>query len=106
VTNDGVRANVEVGLRYLESWFAGNGAAAINDLMEDTATAEIARSQLWQWVHEGTATVDGGGVTADSVRSLATETGVRGPAREVFEQVALSEPFVEFLTIPAYERLP
>jgi malate synthase len=106
VTTDGVRANVEVGMRYLESWFAGNGAAAINDLMEDAATAEIARSQLWQWVHLGIRTAGGEEVTAELVRSYASETGIGDPARPTFEHVALSEPFVEFLTIPAYERLP
>ncbi|MGZ4124966.1 MAG: malate synthase A [Actinomycetota bacterium] len=105
VTAAGVRADVEVGLRYLESWFAGDGAAAINDLMEDAATAEIARSQLWQWVHHGTTTAEGETVTIEMVRRCADETGIEGPAREVFEQVALSEPFTEFLTIPAYERL-
>jgi malate synthase len=105
VTAAGVRADAEVGLRYLESWFAGDGAAAINDLMEDAATAEIARSQLWQWVHHGTTTADGETVTVEMVRRCADETGVEGPAREVFERVALSEPFTEFLTIPAYERL-
>ncbi|MGZ4114027.1 MAG: malate synthase A [Actinomycetota bacterium] len=105
VTAAGVRADVEAGLRYLESWFAGDGAAAINDLMEDAATAEIARSQLWQWVHHGTTTAEGEMVTTEMVRRCADETGIEGPAREVFEQVALSEPFTEFLTIPAYERL-
>ncbi len=106
VTTDGVRANVDVGLRYLESWFAGNGAAAIHDLMEDAATAEISRSQLWQWVHHGVPTADGEPVTADTVRRYAGELGVGGDARNVFERVALSEPFMEFLTIPAYELLP
>jgi malate synthase len=106
VTLEGVRADVEVGLRYLESWFAGDGAAAINDLMEDAATAEIARSQLWQWVRHAVPTAEGEVVTADLVRRCAAETGVGGPAREVFERVVLSEAFVEFLTIPAYERLP
>jgi malate synthase len=106
VTSAGVRANVEVGLRYLESWFAGNGAAAINDLMEDAATSEIARSQLWQWIHHGTSTSDGGPVTADLVRRWADDTAIAGTVRDVFEEVALSTAFVEFLTIPAYERLP
>ena len=106
VTGAGVRANVEVGLRYLESWFAGNGAAAINDLMEDAATAEIARSQLWQWVHHGVTTSDGEPVTGQTIRSCADDVAIGGDAREVFEEVGLSEPFAEFLTIPAYERLP
>jgi len=106
VTDGGVRANVEVGLRYLDAWFGGNGAAAINDLMEDAATAEIARSQVWQWLHHGVSTAEGSTVTPERVRSLIDEIGVAGDVRDVFEEVTLSRPFVEFLTVPAYERLP
>jgi malate synthase len=105
VTDAGVRANVEVGLRYLEAWFAGNGAAAINDLMEDAATSEISRSQVWQWVHHGVTTADGASMTPERVRSLIDEIGIAGNARDIFEEVSLSSPFAEFLTVPAYERL-
>jgi malate synthase len=104
VTDDGVRNNVSVGLRYLESWLRGIGAVAIYNLMEDAATAEIARSQLWQWVHHGR-------VGADEVRRLADEEladageGRWDDAREVFESVALAERFVEFLTLPAYDKI-
>jgi malate synthase len=120
VTADGVRSNVNVGLRYIESWLHGIGAASIDNLMEDVATAEIARSQLWQWVHSGVRLPHGEVVTRELVRSaVASElnrlrstlggeafgAGRWTDAREVFEQVALAEEFVEFLTIPAYERL-
>jgi malate synthase len=120
VTADGVRSNVNVGLRYIESWLRGVGAAGIDNLMEDVATAEIARSQLWQWVHGAVRLPHGEVVTADLVRStVASELNrIRGTlgddaysagrwsdAREVFEQVALADEFVEFLTVPAYERL-
>jgi malate synthase len=102
VTEDGLRANVSVGVRYLASWLSGTGAAAIDNLMEDVATAEISRSQVWQWVHAGL-------FTREHVRELldreAAGEGLE-PAREVFEAVALSDEFVEFLTLPAYERLP
>jgi malate synthase len=101
ITDEGVHANVDVGLRYLDSWLGGVGAAAINNLMEDVATAEISRAQLWQWVHQGA-------VSADRVRELAAEEsgGLRDRrAAEIFERVALSDHFEEFLTLPAYGYL-
>jgi malate synthase len=101
VTDEGLRLNVRVGVRYLEAWLNGTGAAAIENLMEDVATAEISRSQVWQWVHAGRFTPD------DVRKVLAEELGDEAAeAREVFEQVALSEDFVEFLTLAAYDRLP
>ena len=104
VTDDGVRLNVSVGIQYIGSWLAGTGAAAINNLMEDAATAEISRSQIWQWVRHGRverAQVEE--VVADELRTLG-ET--YRPAAELFQQVALDPDFVEFLTLPAYELLP
>jgi malate synthase len=101
ITDEGVHMNVDVGLRYLDAWLGGVGAAAINNLMEDVATAEISRAQLWQWVHQGA-------VSADRVRELAAaESGeLRDPrAAEIFERVALSDHFEEFLTLPAYDYL-
>jgi malate synthase len=104
VTDEGVQNNVSVGLRYLESWLRGVGAAAIYNLMEDAATAEIARSQVWQWLRHGRA-------DADQVRRFEEEElaeagdGRWDDAREVFDSVALSEDFVEFLTLPAYEKI-
>jgi malate synthase len=120
VTEGGVRNNVSVGIQYLESWLRGSGAVAIFNLMEDAATAEISRSQIWQWVHNGVSTADGTAITADYVRGIADEelakikdtvgaeryeSGRYAEARELFEQVALADDFVEFLTLPAYERL-
>jgi malate synthase len=103
VTEEGVRNNVTVGIAYLESWLAGNGAAAINNLMEDAATAEISRSQIWQWKTHGTQMADGRPVTPELVRELAGDAS--GPAYELFEATALADELPEFLTLPAYERL-
>jgi malate synthase len=108
VTEEGVRANVAVGLRYLDSWLGGVGAAAIFNLMEDVATAEISRAQLWQWVRHGAELDDGRPVTAELVRAIAAEESgeLRDPrAAELFDRVALSERFEEFLTLPAYDYL-
>jgi malate synthase len=113
-TEAGLRAAVDVGVRYVVSWLNGNGAAAINNLMEDAATAEISRSQIWQWVHNGVRLSDGQLVTADLVRdvlaqtraALAGEVGDRlDEACELFESVALGDQFVDFLTLPAYELI-
>jgi malate synthase len=115
VTEAGVRLNVDVGLRYLEAWLGGTGAAAIHNLMEDAATAEISRAQLWQWVRHGTRTAEGTTIDAAFVRSVidaeidarrADATPHLDAARDVFEQVALADDFVEFLTLPAYDLLP
>ena len=120
VTEGGVRLNVDVGLRYLEAWLSGTGAAAIHNLMEDAATAEISRAQLWQWVRHGVRTSEGSVVDAAMVRCvIADELAARRDelgaddfaashfeaAHAVFEQVSLGEHFVDFLTVPAYERL-
>jgi malate synthase len=120
ITDAGVRNNVNVALQYLESWLRGTGAAAISNLMEDTATAEIARSQVWQWIRHGARTKEGGLVTRDLIRRVedqelakvreaigaeAFSKGRFNEAREIFELVALGDEFVEFLTIPAYERI-
>jgi malate synthase len=113
ITMDGVRANVSVGIRYLAAWLSGVGAAAIDNLMEDVATAEISRSQIWQWVHHGVTTAEGIQVTESLIRSLAGEV-VAGmdaegseaeTARKIFEEVALSDDFVDFLTLSAYESI-
>jgi len=105
VTEEGVRANVSVGIRYLASWLSGAGAAAIDNLMEDAATAEISRSQIWQWVRHGRVErADVERTIVDVVAELPLEPVV-DEARALFEQVALGEDFTEFLTLPAYERL-
>src|SRR3990172_4348685 len=104
ITEEGVRANVSVGIRYLASWLSGVGAAAIDNLMEDAATAEISRSQIWQWVNHGrVARGDVERAIADVVGELPSQPVVE-EARMLFEQVALGEEFTEFLTLPAYER--
>ena len=105
ITEDGVRANVSVGIRYIASWLSGMGAAAIDNLMEDAATAEISRSQIWQWVRHGRiAREDVERIVAEVVAELPDEPVVH-EARALFERVALGEDFPEFLTLPAYERL-
>ena len=105
VTEEGVRANVSVGIRYIASWLSGVGAAAIDNLMEDAATAEISRSQVWQWVrHERVAREDVERIVADVVAELPSEP-VFEEARALFEQVALADDFPEFLTLPAYDKL-
>jgi malate synthase len=114
-TENGLRAAVDVGVRYLASWLSGNGAAAIHNLMEDAATAEISRSQVWQWVRNGVVLETGAKVTTDLVRSVLAETRAAlvdtvpaeflDPAVELFEQVALADDFPDFLTLPAYERI-
>ena len=105
VTETGVRANVSVGLAYLASWLAGNGAAAINNLMEDAATAEISRSQIWQWIHHGRVErADVERIIGEVMAELPDEP-VYYEAREVFEKVALREVFVDFLTLTAYAQL-
>ncbi|MBA3733717.1 MAG: malate synthase A [Actinobacteria bacterium] len=98
VTGDGLRTNVSVGVRYLDAWLNGVGAAAIDNLMEDVATAEISRAQVWSWV-------DAGHFDAARVRDEVSRIEASPTAKEVFEEVALARHFVEFLTLPAYDRL-
>ncbi|SHN28451.1 malate synthase A [Cryptosporangium aurantiacum] len=107
VTEAGVRANVSVALQYLKAWIGGLGAVAINNLMEDAATAEISRSQVWQWIAQGTILDTGEPVTEALVRRLLDEEVAKlgegyDQARTLFEQVALADEFVDFLTLPAY----
>ena len=105
ITDAGVRQNVSVGIRYLAAWLSGVGAAAIDNLMEDAATAEISRSQVWQWVHHGRVSRPDVERTIDEVTAGLPDDRVYVEARTLFEQVALGERFTEFLTLPAYERL-
>jgi malate synthase len=112
VTEAGLRGNVRVGLLYLASWLGGNGAAGINNLMEDAATAEISRSQVWQWVHNDVELDTGTTVTADLVRQIMAEE-VAGlgdvphlaEAERLFSEVALADDYADFLTLPAYEAV-
>jgi malate synthase len=105
ITERGLRNDVDVGIRYIAAWLGGNGAAAIHGLMEDAATAEIARAQVWQWVRHRAQLDDGRPVTAELVRELVAETGGPDLPRQLFERVALDGDFAEFLTLAAYDRL-
>jgi malate synthase len=114
VTEAGTRLNVSVTLQYLDSWLRGNGAAAINNLMEDAATAEISRSQLWQWRTTATTLDDGRPLAAARYRAIRDEelAALGGPtagrlrdAAELLDQLVLDDDLVEFLTLPAYARL-
>jgi len=122
ITEEGLRSNVNVAIQYISSWLRGVGAAAIYGMMEDAATAEIARAQVWQWVRHRAELEDGRTITAELVREFETseleqiraeiaddkwfETEGRPDlSREIFEEVALADEFVEFLTLPAGERL-
>jgi malate synthase len=99
VTDEGLRVNVSVGVRYLDAWLQGVGAAAIDNLMEDAATAEISRAQVWSWVQAGR--FDEARVRAEIAKVEAADV-----AKEVFADVALSTPFKDFLTTTAYAHLP
>ena len=114
VSEDGVRANISVALQYINSWLNGVGAAGINNLMEDAATAEISRGQIWQWIRHGAELDDGRSVTSELYESLrdeelaslgGSEESRYGDAVEILDQLVLNEEFTEFLTLPAYEYL-
>jgi malate synthase len=103
ITEAGLRSNVSVGIQYLAAWLQGSGAVAINNLMEDAATAEISRSQIWQWLHHGRFDEDD--VRRITEEELASLGDGYGDARAIFERVATQPDYVEFLTLPAYDRL-
>lgn len=114
ISEAGVRQNVSVALQYLNAWLNGNGAAAINNLMEDAATAEISRSQLWQWIHHGAALNDGRPVTAALYAQIRDEELAKlggrsveryADATSILDTLVLSEQFIEFLTLIAYDKL-
>jgi len=99
ITEAGLRLNVSVGVRYVDAWLQGVGAAAIDNLMEDAATAEISRAQVWSWVQSGR-------FDEARVREEIALIEASDAAKEVFADVALSVPFKDFLTTSAYDRLP
>ncbi|MBC6450739.1 malate synthase A [Actinokineospora xionganensis] len=103
-TMAGLRSAIDIGVRYLESWLAGTGAAAIHNLMEDAATAEISRSLVWQWVRNKVVLDTGDQVSADLVWAILAEQPLTA-AVELFADVALAPEYVDFLTVPAYERI-
>ncbi|MDR2565182.1 MAG: malate synthase A [Bifidobacteriaceae bacterium] len=111
ITSRGLRTNISVGIRYMENWLRGNGAAAIDNLMEDVATAEISRSQIWQWIAAGATTDSGSPITRERVESLVKEIvddfekfpGNRyQEATEAFKAVAIDDDFPAFLTVGTY----
>ena len=111
VTDAGVSSNVSIAVRYIESWLRGVGAAAIDNLMEDAATAEISRSQLWQWIHQRVVTAEGTLITHSLIERELAAVLVDAPAggrfadaAEVFRSVTLEEDFPTFLTLTAYSR--
>jgi len=114
VSEQGVRHNINVGLQYLDNWLGGTGAAAIYNLMEDVATAEISRAQLWQWAHKGAVLADGRRMTVELFRSLCAEelarlggrsSGHLGDAADIMATLVENDTFTEFLTLVAYQRL-
>jgi malate synthase len=98
ITDEGLRINVSVGVRYLDAWLQGVGAAAIDNLMEDAATAEISRAQVWSWVQSGR-------FDEARVREEIAQIEASDQAKEVFADVALSVPLKDFLTTEAYNLL-
>jgi malate synthase len=113
ITEQGIRNNIEVGIRYIESWLRGNGAVAIHNLMEDAATAEISRSQIWQWMFASAITDRGEIITHQWIEELLDEEFARlerfdgdrfEDSRDIFEEVTLGQDFPSFLTLPAYAR--
>ena len=120
ITEDGVRANLRVGIQYLEAWLGGNGCVPLYNLMEDAATAEISRSQIWQWLKHGAVMSDGQRITPrlydellphelarmeKEVGSTRFSTGNYSRAAKLFSEMSKSAEFSEFLTLPAYELL-
>lgn len=120
ITEAGLRTNISVCLQYLSAWLTGTGAAAIFNLMEDAATAEISRAQVWQWLTQGSVLDDGKPVTTELVQQLIGEElekirnaigdaaysqGRYGDAKALFERLVFDDEFVDFLTIPAYEMI-
>jgi malate synthase len=111
MTEEGLRNNISVAVQYLASWLRGGGAVAINNMMEDAATAEICRTQVWQWLHNDVTLSNGRPVTRRVVSWLLNEElRTLGPdyaaGRDLFEEVTLTDEYVDFLTLPAYERMP
>jgi malate synthase len=121
ITEKGLRHNIDVGVQYMAAWLSGNGCVPIYNLMEDAATAEISRSQVWQWVHHPNAVLaDGRKITADLVRAFFTEeahklegrvgheayrAGSYDKARRIIEDIVLKDEFTEFMTTVGYEHL-
>lgn len=121
ITEEGLRSNISVGIQYIASWLSGNGAAPINNLMEDAATAEISRSQVWQWIRHPKGILEDGrkinvslfhdflDEETDKIKALVGEevyvSGNYAAAQELFAKLTLESDFAEFLTLPGYDKL-
>jgi malate synthase len=120
ITEEGVRNNIRVGVQYIESWLGGNGCVPLYNLMEDAATAEICRTQIWQWLKHGAKLKDGRPITEDLVRTFVDEEmanlrqvlgaerfdgGKFTDAIDLFLHVATPPEYIEFLTLPAYKKV-
>jgi len=120
ITEDGIRLNIRVGVQYLEAWLGGNGCVPLYNLMEDAATAEICRAQLWQWLRHGARSSDGRAFTRQRFHELLgqelerihrevgharTQSGMFPTATRLFAGMVTSEQFDDFMTLPAYELL-
>src|SRR5205085_12405417 len=116
ITEAGLRNNISVGIQYLGSWLGGNGCVPVFNLMEDAATAEISRSQIWQWIRSPKGVLeDGRKVTVELFRQLlgeelakvnsAMSEGEYDEAAKLFERLTSDDKYVEFLTLPAYQQL-
>ncbi|MBK5248813.1 MAG: malate synthase A [Actinomycetales bacterium] len=115
VTEEGLRNNISVGIQYLTAWLGGLGAVAIFNLMEDAATAEISRSQVWQWLHNDVTLADSGHkvtralidrIVEEEIAKLPGDPSDYDDARTTFLEVAVADEYADFLTLPAYERMP
>jgi malate synthase len=115
ITEAGLRQNISAGVQYIEAWLRGNGAVPSHNLMEDAATAEISRAQVWQWIrHPRGVLTDGRKVTTELFRSVLEEELAKvkrsgadkfNTARELFDTITTGDEFVEFLTLPGYDKL-
>ena len=116
ITETGLRNNISVGIQYLGSWLAGNGCVPVYNLMEDAATAEISRSQIWQWIRSPKGVLDDGRkVTVELFRGLlkdelvkvkaAMSEGMYDEAAKLFERITADDTYVEFVTLPAYQLI-
>ncbi|MDQ3199982.1 MAG: malate synthase A, partial [Verrucomicrobiota bacterium] len=115
ITEAGLRQNISVGVQYLEAWLRGSGAVPLFNLMEDAATAEISRAQVWQWIrHRDGKLSDGRKVTKELFRSVLAEELAKvkrfegdqfETARNLFDEITTDDDFVEFLTLPGYDKL-
>jgi malate synthase len=120
ITEVGLRSNIKIGIQYLEAWLNGNGCVPLYHLMEDAATAEISRSQVWQWLHHRAVLSDGRQVTPalfeevleEEMQAIESEVGSQRfrsgkfqEARDLFSRMILTPQFIEFLTLPAYDYL-